>query len=533
MLWRNVNAIYQIYPRSFYDASGDGVGDLPGIIAKLDYIKGGEDSLGVDAIWISPFFTSPMADFGYDVADYRDVDSLFGDMDDFDRLIKEAHRRDIKVMVDYVPNHTSDKHDWFEQSRSSRDNPKRDWYVWRDPAPDGSAPNNWLSVFGGSAWEFDERTGQYYLHSFLREQPDLNWSNPDVRRAMTDVVRFWLSRGVDGIRADAVRWMAKDPEFRDNPQNPDFVPGRDDPYHSQLQSNSRYGQSLFDYLAEIAAAVEEFDDRIILFEDYPDSNFNIPDQYRAFYNVNPRVAAPFNFEGFTVEYDAADFRRFVGSFQKIIGSELRPFYCFGNHDKPRLASRVGKEEARLIGMMQLTLPGIPVIYYGEEIGMENVEIPADSVQDPFEKQTPNMGLGRDPSRTPMQWSDAPQSGFSDVAPWLPVSTDYKTCNVAVQQGSDSSMFVMYKSLLDLRRSAVIRVGEYVGWDSQHEQIFGYIRRHKDEQILTVLNMSDKPLTCVADMRGEVLYSTHPFVTICEHLNVDLEPHQGVIVRLSH
>lgn len=532
MLWRNVNAIYQIYPRSFYDASGDGVGDLAGIVDKLDYLKGDDSSLGVDAIWISPFFTSPMADFGYDVADYCAIDPLFGNMDDFDRLLAGAHERNIKVMIDYVPNHTSDQHEWFKQSRSSRDNDKRDWYVWRDPSPDGSAPNNWLSVFGGSAWELDEETGQYYLHSFLREQPDLNWANPDVRKAMTDVLRFWLSRGVDGIRADAVRWMAKDPEFRDNPPNPHFQPGSDDPYHSQLQRYSRYGSHLFDYLSEIADTIEDYEDRIILFEDYPDTGLDVREQYMALYDVNPRVAAPFNFEGFFIDYNAEDFRNFVNHFQEITGTELQPFYCFGNHDKPRLVSRMGAEQARLIGMMQLTLPGIPVIYYGEEIGMKDVAVPVESVHDPFEKQTPNLGLGRDPNRTPMQWSDEPQAGFSESKPWLPLAPDFTSNNVAQQQDEDFSMFSMYQSLLTLRRSDTIRVGSYVEWGSQHEQIFGYIREYEGERILTVLNVSDEPLVCVGEMRGEVLYSTHPFVAICDHTDVDLLPHQGVIVRLN-
>ncbi|HEU4715723.1 MAG TPA: alpha-amylase family glycosyl hydrolase, partial [Candidatus Saccharimonadales bacterium] len=228
--WQDVNGIYQIYPRSFKDANGDGIGDLPGITEKLGYLKGDEGSLGIDAIWISPFFTSPMADFGYDVSDYMQVDPIFGTLDDFKALLGEAHRREIRVMIDYVPNHTSDQHAWFLQSRASRDNPKRDWYIWRDPKPDGSPPTNWLSVFGGSAWEFDQVTGQYYLHSFLKQQPDLNWENPEVRKAMTGVLDFWLSMGVDGIRADAVRWMSKDTEFRDNPLNPNYRPGQD-PYH--------------------------------------------------------------------------------------------------------------------------------------------------------------------------------------------------------------------------------------------------------------------------------------------------------------
>src|SRR5664279_629214 len=248
--WSNVRALYQIYPRSFYDSNADGVGDIPGIIEKLDYLKGSSSDLGVDAIWITPFYPSPMADFGYDISDYKNVHPLFGTMADFDQLISEAHGRSIKVMIDFVPNHTSDEHLWFQLSRSSLTNEYRDWYTWRDPASDGGPPNNWLSVFGGSAWQLDETTGQYYLHSFLAKQPDLNWANPAVRAAMADVLRFWLDRGVDGFRVDAVRWLSKDESFADNPPNPDYSDDGD-PYHSQLQVNSRYGPALYAYLKEI------------------------------------------------------------------------------------------------------------------------------------------------------------------------------------------------------------------------------------------------------------------------------------------
>ncbi len=529
--WQEVNGIYQIYPRSFKDSNGDGIGDIPGIIDKLDHIKGAEDSLGIDAIWLSPFYTSPMADFGYDVSNYTDVDPIFGTLDDFKRLVDEAHTRDIKVMVDYVPNHTSDEHPWFEASRSSRDNDKRSWYVWRDPKPDGSPPNNWLSVFGGSAWEYDETTGQYYLHSFVAKQPDLNWDNPAVRSAMMDVLRFWLSLGVDGIRADAVRWISKDADLQDNPINPKYREG-EDPYHAQLQRYSRYGSKLFAYLKEMADVVEEYPDGIILFEDYLDQYMDKREQYCNFYAVNPRIAAPFNFDGMSMPYSASAFRKYIDDFQKIIGNELRPFYCFSNHDQMRLATRFGASQARLIALLQLTLPGIPVIYYGDEIGMRNVEIPPEMVHDPFEKLTPGLGLGRDPERTPMQWTSDAHAGFSTHTTWLPVSKDYAVNNVQSENLDEHSPLSYYRKLLALRRSSAIQVGIYEEWAGSSDNVFGYIRRGEHDALLILLNMSDNEITC-HDVEGEVLYSTHDAIEMQhgERSSIVLQEHQGIVVQL--
>jgi len=526
--WQNVNGIYQIYPRSFKDSNGDGIGDLAGIIEKLDYIKGTPNSLGIDAIWLSPFYRSPMADFGYDISDYYSVDPLFGDLEDFKRLITEAHERDIKVMIDFVPNHTSDEHPWFIASKSSRDNEKRDWYVWRDPKANGSPPNNWLSVFGGSAWQFDEATGQYYLHSFLTKQPDLNWENPSVRKAMTDVLIFWLSLGVDGIRADAVRWISKDPGFQDNPLNESFQEG-DDPYYSQHQRYNRYGVNLFKYLREIAAVVERYTDRIILFEDYLDESLDSHEQYSSFYAVNPVVAAPFNFEGMSIPYGAQEFRRFIGDFQNILGSELRPFYCFSNHDKPRMASRFGPHQAKLVTLLQLTLPGIPVIYYGDELGMKNTVIPSEIVQDPLEILAPGLGLGRDPERTPMQWSDKQYAGFSPTMPWLPVADDFATINATAELDDVHSLFNMYRSLLELRRSSTLLRGSYVEWQSSNDSIFGYIRQDSNDTLLVLLNMSSESVECNEDVEGEIIYSTHATVESADE-GITLLPHQGLVIR---
>ena len=529
--WQDVNGIYQIYPRSFKDANGDGTGDLAGIIEKLDYIKNGERSLGIDAIWLSPFYPSPMADFGYDISDYRGVDPLFGTLDDFKKLIEEAHKRDIKVMVDFVPNHTSDEHPWFLQSKSSKENSRRDWYVWKDPKPDGSPPNNWLSVFGGSAWEFDDTTGQYYLHSYLAKQPDLNWENPEVREAMCDVIRYWIELGVDGIRADAVRWIAKDPEFRDNPPNPNFIAGKHDPYHSQYQRYTYFNEQLFDYLAEMAAIVEEYPDHIILFEDYPDPTQDWWSQHSRYYEVSPSVAAPFNFKGMFTPYSAPAFREFIGEFEREMGAWLRPFYCFGNHDNPRLASRFGVKQARLIGLMLLTLPGIPVVYNGDELGMENGDIAPDQIKDPFELQTPGLGLGRDPGRTPIQWTNEKYAGFSNVEPWLPVSKNVETINVASEFSDEASTLNLYKSLLKLRKRLIIRSGGYEEWNSEHEKVFGYIRHDGDERLLILLNMTDEETTETLNEGGSVIISTHLPLTRIENHTITLQPHQGVVIQL--
>src|SRR6266550_674772 len=313
--WYQSAVVYQIYLRSFYDTNGDGVGDLPGVLKKLDYLRGGPNSLGVDAIWLSPFYPSPMADFGYEVADYCDVDPVFGTLDDFKRLLDGAHRRELKIIIDFVLNHTSDQHPWFKESRASRDNPKRDWYVWRSPKADGSPPNNWQSAFGGSAWAYHKPTGQYYLHSFLAQQPDLNWESPKVRAAMKQVVKFWCDLGVDGLRIDAASWLAKDPAFRDDPPNPHYRSQVDSPYRALRHTHSKRGPQLYTYLNEIADEVSKYTGRFMIIETYP-HRWNNTEAYDQFYKqVNPQVSAPFNFEGVFAPWLAHSFRAFTDRFQ--------------------------------------------------------------------------------------------------------------------------------------------------------------------------------------------------------------------------
>ena len=359
-VWWKRGVIYQIYPRSFQDTNGDGIGDLKGITARLDYLTW----LGIDAIWISPIYPSPMADFGYDVSDYCNIDPLFGSLDDFDELVTSAHARGIKVILDFVPNHTSDRHPWFLESRSSRTNPKRDWYIWRDGKADGSPPNNWLSQFGGPAWTFDAATGQYYLHSFLREQPDLNWRNPAVREAMYDVLRFWLERGVDGFRVDVIWLLIKDAALRDNPLNPNYRP-TEPGIHRVLQLYSSDQPEIHDVIAEMRAIVDRYDERVLIGEIY------LPiEKLVAYYGKDLGGAhLPFNFQLIHAAWRAPVIAKLVTDYEGALPAGGWPNWVLGNHDQPRIAARVGEAQARVAAMLLLTLRGTPTMYYGDELGI--------------------------------------------------------------------------------------------------------------------------------------------------------------------
>jgi alpha-glucosidase len=528
--------VYQIYPRSFYDSNGDGIGDLPGITARLDYLNDGTpDSLGINVIWLSPFYPSPMADFGYDISDYCDVNPIFGTLQDFRELVAEAHDRGISLMIDFVPNHSSDRHPWFLASRSSRHDPMRDWYIWRDPKPDGSPPNNWLSVFGGSGWEFDEPTGQYYYHSFLAAQPDLNWENPKVRSAMRDNVRFWMDLGVDAIRVDATDWMGKDPSFQDNPPNKHYQPGVDDPYHQFERRYNMHHPNLFMYLHGLAAVVKEYPKGFMVTETYPDRRNIVAEYIHLYDRYLSEVSAPFNFEGILLPWHAPAFKMFVDSFQAALKPHHVPIYVLGNHDNSRLATRIGPRAARTAALMLLTLPGIPFIYYGEELGMTDAQIPPNRVQDPFEKRVPGMGLGRDPERTPMQWSGRPHAGFSTGRPWLPVPPTYTVHNVNHLSHSSTSIFNLYRKLIQLRNdSPILQLGAYVPVETDNAYIFAFLRRHNGNELAVLLNFSNQPAEFRSGLGGGALfYSTHGDT---EGLPLDLShhklrPHEGQIVAL--
>lgn len=536
-LWWQTGAIYQIYPRSFKDTTGNGIGDLRGVIEKLDYLS---DTLGVDTIWLSPFYPSPMADFGYDVADYTSVDPLFGDLATFDELLARAHRRELHVIIDFVPNHTSDQHPWFIESRSSRDNPKRDWYVWADPKPDGSPPNNWLSVFGGPAWEWDEKTEQYYLHSFLKEQPDLNWRNPEVKEAMFDVVRFWLERGVDGFRIDVAHYIMKDPQLRDNPPAP-----QDDKafhramgnYDSQIHLYDSAHPDIHEVYREFRELLDAYSHerpRVAIGEIY------LPDleEWASFYGEDlDELHMPFNFTLLGTEWDAQAIRQAVASLENVLPPGAWPNYVLGNHDESRLATRYGRTEARVAAMLLLTLRGTPTIYYGDEIGMTDVSIPPEKQQDPWDKNVP--GMGRDPCRTPMQWAASPHAGFSPPETeelWLPLPEEYETVNVEREMDKPRSILNLYRRLLTYRDATpALQRGSYRALDGVPETCYAFLRQTEGERVLVALNFSAEEVRVSKSSLGggRLVISTH----LDRRGSVDLtdltlRSNEGVIIELS-
>ncbi|KPF94407.1 alpha-amylase [Rhodopseudomonas sp. AAP120] len=522
--WWASGVLYQIYPRSFQDSNADGIGDLRGIIDRLDHLS----DLGVDALWLSPVFPSPMADFGYDVADYVGIDPIFGSMADFDALVLTAHARGLKVILDLVPNHSSEQHPWFVESRASRHNPKRDWYLWRDPAPDGGPPNNWLSEFGGSAWELDEATGQYYYHAFLKQQPDLNWRNPEVRAAIYEAMRFWLRKGVDGFRVDVIWHLIKDDQFRDNPPNPDFAPGM--PPHAALQPMYSTDQlETLDVVAEMRAVLEEFDNRLLIGEIY------LPiERLVAYYGKELKGAQlPFNFALLSTPWNAREIAALIDRYERALPVGAWPNWVLGNHDRPRVASRVGEAQARVAAMLLLTLRGTPTMYYGDEIGMPQVPIAPQDVQDPFEKNVPGIGVGRDGCRTPMQWDSSPNAGFSEGRPWLPLAEDAARDNVANLRADGQSILNLYRALLRLRRAhPQLTRGDYQPLAAEGDLLL-YRRQHDGRSLLVALNLGDEPVSAASDafgLDGEVLLSTLMDRT-GERIGatLDLRGNEGVVI----
>jgi alpha-glucosidase len=519
--WWQQAVIYQIYPRSFADSTGDGVGDLRGIIDRLDYLRGTPSSLGVDAIWLSPFYRSPMADFGYDVADYTDVDPIFGTLADFDELLAEAHARDIKVLVDWVPNHSSDQHPWFVESRSSRAHPKRDWYVWRDPAPDGGPPNNWRSAFKavGPAWTLDPHTGQYYRHTFMAQQPDLNWDSPDVEAAMHDTLRFWLDRGVDGFRLDAINTLGKDPEMRDN------VPGqprRDDDW-----------PNVHDRLRGIRAVVDEYEDRVIVGEVYLDDLARVV----AYINGGDELHLAHNFVFAKLPWEAAEVRASITQFETLAAPTAWGAWFFENHDHPRVASRyatdtaTGQRRARAALMLIASLRGTPFIYQGGELGLPDARIPPERVVDVD---------GRDPERAPIPWRRPSVSGagagFTSGTPWLPLVDDAEHLCVEAEQANPHSMLHLARRLLGVRtRVEALRTGAQSTIEAA-PGAFCFVRE-SDERVLVAINFSSEPLSLdlPRDLgtRGILELSSDP-ARAAGQLELDsivLGPDEAIIARL--
>ncbi|HEY3230107.1 MAG TPA: alpha-amylase family glycosyl hydrolase [Roseiflexaceae bacterium] len=512
-LWWQRGIIYQIYPRSFMDSNGDGVGDLPGITSRLDYLTW----LGVDAIWLSPIFPSPMADFGYDVADYTGIEPMFGTLADFDRLLAEAHARGLKVMLDFVPNHSSDEHPWFVESRSSRDNPKRDWYIWRDPAPGGGPPNNWLSYFGGGAWEWDAATGQYYLHLFHKKQPDLNWRNPAVQQAMLDTMRFWLDRGVDGFRIDVIWLLIKDEHFRDNPPNPNYA-STDRPLAAQLPLYTADRPEVHEIIATMRRLLDQYDERMMVGEIY------LPvERLVTYYGVNGSGAhLPFNFQLILLPWNARAIGGAIDAYEAALPTDGWPNWVLGNHDNHRIASRVGAAQARVAAMLLLTLRGTPTMYYGDEIGMYDVAIPPELEQDPQGLGNPGMKLSRDPERTPMQWDSGPNAGFTTGTPWLPLADDYERANVATERDDPGSMLTLYRRLIALRRATpALEIGAYRPLAATGDLV-AYVREGAGRRFLIALNLGQQAQSlALSDLgSGRVVLSTH--------LDRDGEPVSGAL-----
>jgi alpha-glucosidase len=526
--WWQTGVIYQVYPRSFFDSNGDGIGDLSGITSKLDYLCW----LGVDALWLSPIYPSPMADFGYDIANYTDVDPIFGTLQDLDRLIEQAHACDLKLILDYVPNHTSDEHPWFQESRASRTNEKRDWYIWRDPAPDGGPPNNWTSFFGGSAWRFDEQREQYYLHMFDVRQPDLNWRNPLVRQAMYDVLRFWLERGVDGFRVDVLWMLIKDEQLRDNPMNPDWKPG-DPPYARQSGQYTEDQPGIHEIVREMRSLLDSYGERVFIGEIYLPLH-----RLMHYYGESLDEAhLPFNFQLVTTpDWEARTIRQVVDEYEQGLPDGAWPNWVLGNHDRPRIATRAGREQARVAQMLLLTLRGTPTCYYGDELGMQNGYVPPELLYDPQGKDNPEHS--RDYERTPMQWDSTANAGFCapDVTPWLPVAEDYQTYNVAEEQQDPHSFLALTRTLLDLRRSLpALTLGSYQSVDQENETCFVYLREYEDQRFLIALNFSPEEQVVKRAGQGQasILLSTHRDRTETQDLSeLRLRANEGLLIKIE-
>lgn len=527
--WWRTGVIYQIYPRSFRDGNGDGIGDLFGVMEQLPYLS---ETLGIDAIWLCPFYPSPMRDGGYDISDFTNVDPTFGDLATFRCLLTEAHRHGLKVLIDYVPNHTSDQHPWFVASRSSRSNPLRDWYIWRNPGPNGSAPNNWVEETGNSVWECDERTGQYYLHSHYVSQPDLNWRNPRVRAAMVDVLRFWLDLGVDGFRIDVPHMIMKDPQLRDNPPNPHPQANpydRQHPlFHTQLHMYDRQHSDLHEVYREIRTVLDSYNseyDHVMMGE----TEVCAWETWLRYYGQDQdEFHLPFHFQLIETPWQAGAIRSFVETFEQNLPQGAWPNYVLGNHDRPRVATRCGTEAVRVAAMLLLTLRGTPTLYYGEELGMPDVPITPQQQQDP---------LGRDPTRAPMLWNTEPHAGFCppQARPWLPVPSDYRAINVAMQLSAAHSTLNLYRRLIAYRRtSEALRTGTYRSLSLPQDECYVYLREGNGQRVLVALNLSaQEQVVSLSDLpEGWVAISTElDRQEAIDPNRLLLRKHEGLLVEL--
>ena len=523
LAWWQRAVVYQVYPKSFQDSDGDGIGDLKGIRGRLDYLAW----LGVDALWLSPVFVSPMADNGYDIADYCAVDPVFGTVDDFDGLLADLHARGMKLILDFVPNHTSDRHPWFENSRLSRDASQRDWYVWRDPGPDGGPPSNWRSTFGGSAWTFDAASGQYYLHQYLPAQPDLNWRNPAVREAMHEVLRFWLRRGVDGFRVDAVTHLIEDELLRSDPDAAAF-PGGLPEADGLRQVFTADRPETHDLVCGMRAVLDEFPDRVLIGETH------LPvARLMAYYGGRrPGFHLPFNFMLMEAQWTARSVEASIDQYVTLLpGADWRN-WVLGNHDESRVATRIGPAQARVAATLALTLHGTPFIYEGEELGLEDVENRGRETADHPEQRRAHE-QSRDAQRTPMPWDGSANAGFTTGRPWLPVGEANAARHGEAQRTDPASMLSFYRALLALRRKEPALVaGDYVPL-AERGDLLSYERRLDASRLRVTLNFGDQEQRSILEGVGTVLLSTDPGRTL-ETIRGELRlrPHEGLIVRLE-
>lgn len=488
--WRGAT-IYQIYPRSFLDSNGDGIGDLPGILQRLDYIA----SLGVDAIWISPFYTSPMADFGYDIADYRGVDPVFGTLEDFDRIVARAHALGLKVMIDQVPSHTSDQHPWFQESRQSRTNSKADWYVWADANEDGTPPNNWLSIFGGVAWTWEPRRGQYYLHNFLSRQPDLNFHNPDVRRATIDNMRFWLDRGVDGLRLDAINFCFHDRDLRDNPARPRHLRrargvSANNPYGFQWHHFNNTQPEMLPFLEEIRQVLDEYADVVALGEiSSDDSTATVAE-----YTQAGRLHMAYSFELLSDDSSPAHIRGTVENLRKR-APQSWPCWTISNHDVERVVSRWGRSKPALPHFAtQLTalicaLRGSVCVFQGEELGLGEADVPYEALRDPYGIAFWPAFKGRDGCRTPIPWDDSERAGFTSSDPWLPVPPQHRALAVTAQERDASSALNGFRKLMHWRKTVPLLLSGDIEFLAATDSVLAFKRFDEQGALLAAFNLS--------------------------------------------
>lgn len=533
--WWKGGIIYQIYPRSFMDANGDGIGDLAGIAQKLDYVA----SLGVDAIWLSPIFTSPMKDFGYDVSDYRDIDPMFGSLDDFKALIKRAHELDLKVMVDQVISHSSDQHPWFEESRQDKTNAKADWYVWADPKPDGSPPNNWLSIFGGSAWKWDSRRLQYYLHNFLESQPDFNFHNAEVRQAHLDSMRFWLELGVDGFRLDTVNFYFHSLGLEDNPPVPPGEPKtkgapEDNPYTYQRHVYDLSRPENLEFLKELRAMMDEFPGSTTVGEIGDD----FPLQRMAEYTSGgDKLHMAYTFDLLNKPHSPSYIRDVICNMNDIVGDGW-PCWALSNHDVVRVRSRWGAdkdpEAYPLIAMaLILSLRGSVCMYQGEELGLPEADVPFERIQDPYGIPLWPVFKGRDGCRTPMVWDSSKQGGFSTIEPWLPVDQTHLPLSVAEQEANADSLLHKVRRLIKWRQQQPALVnGELDQIDTGNDNLVAFVRSYADSRILVVLNMTGEAQTAALGLDISESLTGHGFTATLDGQTVSLPAYQAYYATLA-